>query len=822
MTRPARRRAALIVAVLVGASTAAWAHFEAMPPTVSVICPNGGSGGSSFSITNNFNGPNTLTIQSVGACPGYFITPSQHVFPGPGTETFMVSVVDPGVQQCTFEMQGTAIPVPVDPPTFTVTTSNCGGMSGELTVSPPSITFPPPQVNSVSTQPFFVTNNTGSGISTLEYNVGSPFTLDCGSSSCTRDFTPPLANGLGVMPSPTVSCSSSMPGLYTGTVTVTADGGQFEETIGLTCMVTPANTGPQITVTDMVTVPAVNAAGTATSMNTFSISNTSTGTGPSAQLFISSIAESGAFVNEWTVTGCSPTCSILPTQSVIVTVILDPAGIGDRPITLFISSNDTDPATDATKTVQLHGTGLGAVVAATPPSSTMLSFGQVPVGALSAAQTVELVNTGNLDLVATPSITGDFVVTPDTGTTVPWDGAPAQFQVRCNPQSVGPLSGTLTIAAPGNFMGPTQFTYMLQCEGFAATLGVEPPSLSFGPRRVDAPGVTQMLSITNQTGGPVTVGPLTVDNASFSLAGFGVAGAAVLDNGVTGDVMVTFAPTAEGLQEGDIVGIEPGRLYRVTGTGTVARYQAVPSEHDFGRICVGDPVMQDFTLSVQPTSDVLVTDVALGGDPDYMMSFVDPMGYPVALAPSQQAHVNVTVVAREGRMDGTLTWTTDVADPVSRIVPLQLEGIADGLSVTPVAVDFGPIPAGTTSAEMRPTLKSCGADTFDVTADLIDNDDAVFLLSGPEQATITESPTMPWGVTFAPDGPGRFTATLRLTPVSGDPVDIELVGGGQPDGGGPGGVTNYYACGCTGGAGGIVPGLVVLVVITARRRRGSS
>jgi uncharacterized protein (TIGR03382 family) len=124
---------------------------------------------------------------------------------------------------------------------------------------------------------------------------------------------------------------------------------------------------------------------------------------------------------------------------------------------------------------------------------------------------------------------------------------------------------------------------------------------------------------------------------------------------------------------------------------------------------------------------------------------------------------------------------------------------------------------------MRPTLRSCGDETFEVSATLVDNDAAVFLLSGPAQATITETATMPWGVSFAPTRPGRFHATLRLEPAGGDPVDIELVGGGADDGVGPPGETSYYACGCAGGAGGVVPGLVVLALLfTGRRRRGSS
>jgi uncharacterized protein (TIGR03382 family) len=631
----------------------------------------------------------------------------------------------------------------------------------------------------------------------------------------------PLANGLGVMPSPTVSCSSATPGTFDGTVTVTANGGSFGETIDLTCMVTPAGTGPQISVPDMVTVPPVNAGGAQSSTMQFLISNTTTTAG--ATLNVTGVMKSGAFAGEWMVLGCQPSCAIPPMQSATIQVTLTPEGVGDRPIQLVITSNDTDPPSDATKIVNLHGVGLGAIVASAPVSGSTLDFGQVPVGDVSAGHIVELVNTGNVDLTVQPYTSSpEYTVTPDTLTSVAWNGGPVQFTVQCAPQSVGPVTGSFTIEAPGNFMEPTQFDFPLDCEGFNATLDVSPPSLAFGSQRIEAPDQTLMLSITNDTGSAVTVGPLTVDNPVFTLAGFAVGGPASLGDGSVETVMVTFSPTTEGLQIGDIAGIEPGRLVRVTGTGTVARYQAVPSEHAFGRICVGDPVMQQFTLGVMPSADILVTGVELGGDPGYMMSFVEPMGYPVSLAPTQEARVDVTVVARAGRMDGTLTWTTDASDPMTRVIPLQLEGIADGLSVTPVAVDFGPIAAGMASAEMRPTLKSCGADTFDVTADLVGNDDAVFLLSGPEQATITESPTMPWGVTFAPDRPGRFTATLRLTPSSGSRVDIELVGGGQTDGDGPRGVTNYYACGCTGGAGGIVPGLVVLVVITARRRRGSS
>jgi hypothetical protein len=796
------RRAVIALAMLVAGAGVGWAQFSASPNPVVVDCGDGTTGTAPFQIHNGFSSGKIFSVTQVGTCPGFTVMPTSGSAAGMSDVPATATVSSPTQQACTYELHTNPDVEPA--PSFVVRAMSCGAGSGAISGDPPVLAFGTVPDGQTATLPWSFYNFTGLELVNVSYAITPPtgpfqFLPGCpGLYSCGQTFPPGagVPNGGMVSGLPLVQCVGTPSGSHTGTLTLSANAGSYSDTIDLSCQGSGAQTGPQIDVVSPLPLGAV-AVGQMESQSLV-IGNVG-----DAELTVN-ITKVGAASGDWTVSGCQP-CTIGAGSGSAVNVTFAPSAIGDRSIQLSLDTNDID---DDPAIVDATGSGAGAVVTANPDGGFVFDFLDQPVGMTSSPLSVVLTNAGTAAQLVTPTITGDFAVTPSVPTSV---SSTLGFAITCTPTTTGLRSGTLRLAVPGN-LGPQMFDYALSCTGITATLGVSPSPVAFGPVRA---GQTETIAVTihNPGAGMVSVGPMSLDDTSHGLslaAGPGVGAPTMIGPG--GDLVVTvqFQPTAadEGPRSAQLLGIEPGREVAVSGTGTVPRVLAAPAVYDFNTVCVGDAVDHDFTLAVMPSADVVVSSATITGDARFAPAFVEPLGYPSTLAPSMTATVNVHTVAALGAMDAILVWTTDSPDAAMIEVPIHLVGIADGLAASPGELAFGVVAVGEPSGTMYPSVKSCSPAPVVVHAEITGDPDGAFALSGPPSSLVGDVATTPWGITFIPPDRGEYRATLRLTPATGTPVDIRLVGG-EPI---AGDTTNYYACGCDAP---MTPGGAALVVVVA-------
>lgn len=821
-------RAIAIVAVL-GGATAAWANMTPSPTTVTIDCGGATYGNATFSVFyDGASGPgaNMLTLVPEGTCTGFGMMPSTFAFTTgtPGATMINAYVLDPTGATCTWDLVFN--PITDTPPTVVVQTQNCGGAPGYIDLQPPTVDFATVNEGDIGHRSFMAFNYTGVELDEIHYTItptADVFEFEdpmCATAfDCQYTFPP----GLGVpngnaAPSPMVRCLGTPSGHHTGTVFVTGNSGAFMGMNTLSCDGGTAATGPQISVPPSIDAGGVDVIGM-TNMVGFDIHNAG-----DANLVVTSTTAVGTASADWTITGCGAgaICTIPPMGDGSVVATFDPSAIGDRQIQIQIQNNDADLG-DNPKYVTATGIGRGGLVSTNPANGSTLAFNTQAVGMPSSAINVTLTNTGNQAVDVDATITGpgmaEYAVSPSGTSSVLTS---AILGVTCTPAATGPRpAAALELDAPDNLTGTTHWTFPLTCTGINANLQVDPSLIMFDPTQVTSSD-SMIVTVTNPTGSPIHVGPVSISgDAAFTL----IPAAPEFDLAGSGGMQtftVVFTPTAEGPTAATTLeGIEPTRHIPVTGTGTVASFTVDPTGYDFAHVCVGEPIAHDFRLVVGGSSEIAVASAALTGATEFAPTYLDPIGYPQTLSPGQTGTVNVHATVEAGEQSAQLTWVTDVAGLETTVVPIHVVGIDEGLAISPGGYQFGMVPVGSESPMQSPQLQSCDAGTVDVTATLVDADGA-FRLYGPASATITSVPSSPWAVTFAPPTDGVHHAVLRLAPATGPTFDIQLDGGVDqtPPGGG---LTDYYACGCTAplSPGDAVPMLVVLlvVVVPLRRRR---
>lgn len=153
----------------------------------------------------------------------------------------------------------------------------------------------------------------------------------------------------------------------------------------------------------------------------------------SMDLSVSSISASGDFSENDNCTGDVPAAS-----SCTISVTFDPTTAGTRTGVIQINDNGSG----SPQVISLSGTGLGAIGVLAPAT---LTFGSVPLGATSAAQTVTLTNQGNVTLnVGNIQASGNYSEVNNCGSTLSATGS-CTISVTFSPTTTGILNGTLTV-----------------------------------------------------------------------------------------------------------------------------------------------------------------------------------------------------------------------------------------------------------------------------------------------------------------------------------------------------------------------------------------
>ncbi len=229
-------------------------------------------------------------------------------------------------------------------------------------------------------------------------------------------------------------------GAKTTNLTVTAGGGAGNQSVSVTGTAVP----PTYSLTPATLAFGNQARNIASGALIVTVSNTG-----AAAVTITSITRTGTNANQFSQTNDCGT-SVAAGSSCTINVVFLPTSAGEKTATLNVNGG-----TAGTKSVSLSGTGIVPVYTLAP---TQLDFGNQLRNTSSAAQSLTLSNTGELDLPIT-GITlngtnpGQFSQTNSCGTALAV-GATCTIDVVFRPTSAGAKSANVRVAVGGGAATP--------------------------------------------------------------------------------------------------------------------------------------------------------------------------------------------------------------------------------------------------------------------------------------------------------------------------------------------------------------------------------
>ena len=423
---------------------------------------------------------------------------------------------------------------------------------------------------------------------------------------------------------------------------------------------------------------------------------------------------------------------------------------------------------------------VGGADAQLTPSPSSIAFGNVSVGATSAAQVITVTNTGGSSLIvnaATPSAQYAISAGPGLPTTL-GPNQQTQFSIVFSPTTTGPVSGSVVFQS--NDAGGAR-TVTLSGTGVAPAIAASPNPLAFGTVTLGTTP-TSVLTISNPGQAPLTVSALTVQGANggdFALVSPPNL-PAIVGPGSTLPLTVRFTPGDHGARSAQLVIASdayqtPTLSVSLTGTGSGPRLVATPSSIDFGSANVGSPAAPK-SVSIQNTGETTLTVSAIVFSGANAADFRTSTSFPLAVPPgtTAQAVLTFTPSAVGSRMGRATIQSNDALTPTAQ-VDLTGIGTSPVIAVAPHTLDFGDVRTATTSPAKTATITNTGNGPLTIGAATLGGADAAkFALAALAlPLTLPANGTALLSVTFAPTTVAGHVATLTV--VSNDPLNPSVV-----------------------------------------------
>ncbi|HXJ96314.1 MAG TPA: choice-of-anchor D domain-containing protein [Terriglobia bacterium] len=550
-----------------------------------------------------------------------------------GTRTASVSVADSG---------------PGSPQLVSLTGT---GAAPAVTLSVPSLTFASQAVGTTSAAQAVTLTNTGTAalsitsISITGTNPGDfAQTNTCGTS---------VAAGANCSISVTFTPAAS--GTRSASISIADNATGSPQTVTLTGSGTGAST-PAVTLAPASLTFTGLAVGTPTAAQTVTLTNSG-----GATLSITSVSITGTNSGDF---GQSNSCgtSVAAGASCIINVTFTPLALGIRTASVSIADN----ATGSPQTVALTGT-TGPVLSLSP--STGLTFPQTNVGSTSSAQTVTLTNTGNSTLTLTSiALTGannaDFSYTSTCGSGSLQPTGSCSLMVTFKPTTTGIRSASITITdnAPGSPQTVSLSGTGTTTPGARASLS--PGSLTFTSQEVGSTSSSQIVTLTNNGSGTLSITSVTVTSSNFGQTTTCGTSLAV---GASCTITVSFKPGVTGNLTGSVMVADNApdspQAIGLTGTAVAAGVGFSPST---GLVFKGQPLNtasapQTLTLTNTGTAALSISSIAvIGSDASsFSQSNNCPMSSAGTLAAGGTCQITVTFTPTTG---GNLSADLTVAD----------------------------------------------------------------------------------------------------------------------------------------------------------------
>lgn len=447
---------------------------------------------------------------------------------------------------------------------------------------------------------------------------------------------------------------------------------------------------------------------------------------------------------------------LAPGATCTVSVVFSPSAAGIRGGTLTVVSD----ASNSPQTVNLSGTGLKALVSASPG---IVTFSGEMVGATSATQGITLTNSGNAPAPVTLATTsGPFSVKSTTCGASLAAGTSCTYNVVFSPTSEGAVTGGLNVST-----GAGNQAIVLSGTGLVASGSLSAGSLSFGNLAVGALSAPQAVTVTN-------TGNTALGITSISVSGqFNAAqscGASLPANGSC-TVNVGFAPTSMGPQNGMLTVTSAAGTYTaaLSGTGQQALMSIAPAAVAFGNQIAGTssaPQTVTLTNAGNIPASVSTPSVSAGFS-------LDSTTCATSLAAGSSCTVSVVFSpVTSGSAPGTLSVATSAG-----VQSVALTGTGQQLSgsASPSSLTFGSQALNTQSAAQLITVANTGNLALGINS---------IITTGQFTSTSTCGTSVAVGssctvsVAFAPTSAGSQSGSLAVN-TAGGTYTVPLSGTGS-------------------------------------------
>ena len=642
------------------------------------------------------------------------------------------------------------------------------GIAPEITLTAQTLSFGEVLVGESSSQNLFI-KNTGSApltVSDVSIAGSGPFTV-------VGEPVGEIAAGDSLEVE--ISFTPESPDDFNATLTVSSDG--FEQLAATERSVSLEGTGiaPEITLTAQTLSFGEVLVGES-SLERLFIKNTG-----SAPLTVSavSIAGSGPF----TVVG-EPVGELLAGDSLGVEISFTPGTPDDFLATLTVSSDGFEQFAATERSVSLEGTGIAPEITLTAQT---LTFGEVLVGE-SSSERLFIKNTGSAPLtVSDVSIAGSgpfTVVGEPVGEIAAGDSL--EVTVSFAPEMPDEFVASLTVSSDGfEQVAATERSVSLEGTGVAPEITLTAQTLVFGEVLVGESS-SERLFIKNTGSAPLTVSDVSIaDSGPFTVVGEPVGEIAAGDSleveisftpETPDDFLATLTVSSDGFEQ--LAATE--RSVSLEGTGIAPEITLSPASLNFENVRVGESSSQNLFIKNTGSAPLTVSDVSIADSGPFTV-----MGEPVGeISAGDSLEVTVSFAPETpDDFTGAVVVTSDAFSGNSE-ASLRGTGIQPGVGLDPLALAFGEVVVGSTSASQMVELTNTGTALLSITEAtfLGEHPDQFTLVSGGfagEALAIDAGSTHLFEIAFAPSGAAPATADFVITSdATSSPDTVALMGQG--------------------------------------------
>ena len=615
------------------------------------------------------------------------------------------------------------------------------------TTSAASLTFPDQAVGTTSSQQTLTLSNTGTAaLNPTLIQISAVFSE---TDNC-QGATIPVGGSCSIQ----VVFSPAAAGPASGQMAISANvnGGQL--TVGLSGTGIPASA---MTVSPTSVDFGSVATGTSSAPLPVTVSNAS-----SAAIQINSVKTSAPF----NVVSNSCGATVAAQSSCQIEVGFTPSQAGTATGTLTVDDGD------GMQTVALQGIGASAPTDSLSPSS--LAFPGTAVGQVSAAQSVQITNSGDEPLTSIAAgVSAGFQIASNNCTaqlaghsscSIGVEFAPAQAGAQTGTLTVSDLLRTQTVSLSGSGLSPPVFS-------------VSPLTLTFAQQQTGAVSAPQTVTVRNAGGAAMA-------NVGFQISGGGSASfqvsattcGATLDGGSSCTAQIAFNPQASGgiaatlTVSSSTPGVNPASV-TLNGTAQLGSgLSASPGQLDFPAVNPGETSPAQ-TVTVTNASNYSIASVSIAVSPQFVLTQNNCTGN---LAAGGQCTASVEFApVTNAAATGTLTVSSpSVATPAS----VALIG-SGGIQAGPASIRFPTTGAGTASSPTIVTVTNLSTtDTLTGLALSVTKDFQI--VSNTCGTTLAAQASCTAGVEFAPvvGGPQTGSLMVSTSTVSAAPVALSGMG----------------------------------------------